>query len=41
MTTFIKAKHKKSDAQTNIDKNRAPANIIDYHIVLKFGLLIH
>ena len=32
MTTFIKAKFKKSDDQTNIDKYRVAANITEYHI---------
>ncbi len=31
MTTFIKAKLKKSDDQTNIDKYRVAANITEYH----------
>ena len=33
MTTFIKAKLKKSDNQTINDKYRAAANMIDYHIM--------
>ena len=33
MTTFIKAKLKKSDDQTNIDKYRVAANITEYHII--------
>ena len=35
MTTFIKAKLKKSDDQTNIDKYRVVANITEYHIISK------
>ncbi len=31
MTTFIKAKLKKSDDQTNIDKYRVAENITEYH----------
>ncbi len=31
MTTFIKMKFKLSDDQTNIDKFRLAANIIEYH----------
>ena len=31
MTTFIKAKIKKSDDQTNIDKYRVAANTIKYN----------
>ena len=34
MTTFIKTKFKKSDDQTNIDKYRVAANIIEYQINL-------
>ena len=34
MTTFIKAKLKKSDDQTNIDKYRVTANITENHITL-------
>ena len=33
MTTFIKAKLKKSDDPTNIDKYRVAANISEYHII--------
>ena len=33
MTTFIKAQLQKSDDQTNNDKNRAAANITEYHII--------
>ena len=33
MTTFIKAKLKKSDDQTDIDKYRIAANIAEYHII--------
>ena len=36
MTTFIKTKFKKSDIQTNIDKNRVPA---EYHILSKLIFL--
>ncbi len=32
MTTFIKAKIKKSDDQRNIDKYRVATNITEYHI---------
>ena len=32
LTTFIKAKHKKSDDQTNIHKYRVAANITSYYI---------
>ena len=32
MLTFIKAKLKKSNDQTNIDKYRLAANITEYHI---------
>ena len=35
MTTFIKAKLKKSDDQTNIDKYRVAANITENHIISK------
>ena len=35
MTTFIKTKLKKSDDQTNIDKFRVAANILEYHIITK------
>ena len=35
MTTFRKAKLKKSDEQTNIDKYRVAANITEYHILSK------
>ncbi len=35
MTTFIKAKPKKSDDQTNIDLNRVAANIKEDHIISK------
>ncbi len=35
MTTFIKAKIKKSDDQTNIDKYKEAANITEYHIISK------
>ncbi len=33
MTTFIKAKLRKSDDQTNIDKYRLAASVTEYHIV--------
>ncbi len=33
MTSFIKAKLKKSDDQTNIDKYRIAANITEYYII--------
>ncbi len=33
MTTFIRAKLKKSDDQTNIDKYREAANDTEYHIM--------
>ncbi len=33
MTTFIKAKLKKSYDQTNFDKYRVAANIREYHII--------
>ena len=39
MTTFIKAKLKQSNDQTNIDKYRVAANIIEYHIISKFIFL--
>ncbi len=32
-TTFIKANFEKSDDQTNIDKLKVAANIIEYHII--------
>ncbi len=35
MTLFIKAKLKKSDDQTKIDKNRGATNITEYHIISK------
>ncbi len=35
MTTFIKAKLKKSVAQSNIDKYRVAANVTKYHIISK------
>ncbi len=40
MTTFIKAKLKKSDDQTNIDKYRVAANITEYHMISKWSSLI-
>ena len=39
MTTFMKAKFKKSDDQTNIDKYRVAANITEYHIISKLIFL--
>ena len=39
MTTFKKAKLKKSDDNTNIDKYRVAANIIEYHIISKLIFL--
>ncbi len=39
MTTFIKAKLKKSDYHTNIDIYRVNANITEYHITTKFIFL--
>ena len=39
MTTFIKAKIKKSDDQTNIDKYRVDANITKYNFISKLVLL--
>ena len=39
MTTFIKAKIKKSDDQTDIDKYRVAANITEYHIISKLIFL--
>ena len=39
MTTFIKAKLKKSDDQTNIDKYRVAANITEYQIISKLIFL--
>ncbi len=33
MTTFIIAKLKKSDDQTNIDKYKVAENITEYHII--------
>ncbi len=35
MTTFIRAKLKKSDDQTNNDKNRVAAKSKEYHITPK------
>ena len=35
MTTFMKAKLKKSDDHANIDKYRVDANITKYHIISK------
>ncbi len=35
MTTFIKTKFNISDDQTNINKYRLAANIIEYHIISK------
>ena len=39
MITFIKAKIKKSDDQTNINKNRVTANKIEYLIISKLIFL--
>ncbi len=39
MTTFLKAKSKKSDDQTNIEKYRVTANITNYHIISKLVFL--
>ena len=39
MTTFIKAKLKKSDDQSNISKYREAANITEYHIISKLIFL--
>ncbi len=39
MTKFIKMKYKKSDDQTNMDKYRVVANIIEYYIISK--LIVH
>ena len=39
MTTFIKAKLKKANDQTNIDKYRVAANITEYHIISKLIFL--
>ena len=40
MITFVEAKLKKSDDQTNIDKYRvAAANITEYHIISKLIFL--
>ena len=36
MTTYIKAKLRKSDVHTNIDKYREAANITEYHIIYSF-----
>ena len=38
MTTFIKTKFNISDDQTNIDKYKLAANIIEYHIISKLIL---
>ncbi len=35
MTTFINAKVRQSDDQTNIDKYRVAANVAEYHIMSK------
>ncbi len=40
MTTFIKAKLKKSDDQMNIDKYRVAAIVIEYLIISKLIFLI-
>ena len=39
MTTFITAKLKKADDQTNIEKYRVDANFTEYHIISKFIFL--
>ena len=39
MITFTKAKLKKSDDQTNIDKYRVSANITEYPIISKLIFL--
>ncbi len=39
ITTFIKAKLKKLDDQSNIDKFRVAANIAEYHIISKLIFL--
>ncbi len=39
MATFIKAKLKKSDDQTKIDKYRVAANVTEYKIILKIIFL--
>ena len=36
MTTVTKAKLKKSNDQTNIDKYRVDAKITEYHIITRF-----
>ena len=40
MTTFIKAKLKKSDDQTNIDKYKGAANATEYHIISKLIIIL-
>ncbi len=39
MKTFIKAKLKKSDDKTNIDKCGEAANVAEYHIISKLIFL--
>ncbi len=39
MTTLIKTKFKKSDDQTNTNKNRVTTNITEYHNILKLIFL--
>ena len=39
MTIFVKARFKKSDDQSNIDKYRVAANITEYHIISKLIFL--
>ena len=39
MPIFVKAKLKKSDDQTNIDKYRVAPNVTEYHIISKFIFL--
>ncbi len=40
MTIFIKAKPKKSDDQTNIEKYRVVANIAEYYIIGHTDVLV-
>ena len=41
MTTFIKAKLKKADDQTNIEKYKVAANITEYHNKINLNFKIH
>ncbi len=41
ITTFIKAKFKKSDDKTNIDKSRVAVNITEYYSISKSIFLNH